>query len=225
MFWCNCAKGYIYPSRRDAVGHSRKIWRVQRKSSSISSASAFNTKNTDILPFSIRWIRKCVLHSNETMSRTHPKVVYLFPRMKLFSWFKRIKNLQGIAICQSTCCRWIVHQSCDSVLTQRCHCVGHSLLRLSSWANGCRNETNIHRVLPPSRHSKHQVDDNRRHLMFINSRRNLFKNCQIFLNSFSVWFFIGEEDNAYLYIFVFLFHSIIKPFWFLSWPNKHHRHK
>jgi len=64
-----------------------------------------------------------------------------------------------------------------------------------------------------------------RHLMFINSRWNLFKNCQIFLNFFSVWFFIGEEDNNYLNIFVFLFHKLIKPFWFLSWPNKHHRHK
>jgi len=161
MFSCNCAKGYVYPSRRDVVGHSRKIWRVRHKSSSISSASAFNTKNADILPFSIRWIHNCVLRLNEAMSRTHPKVFYRFPCMELFRWFKRIKNHQGIAIWQSTSCRRIVQQSCDSVLliTQRCHCVGHSLQHLSSWANGCWNETNIHRVLPPSRHSKHQIDE------------------------------------------------------------------
>jgi len=96
---------------------------------------------------------------NEAMYRTHLKVFYLFPCMELFSWFKRIKNHQGIAIWQSTCCRWIVHQSCDSDLMQLCHCVGHSIQRLSSWAKGCWNETNIHRVLPPSRHSKHQIDE------------------------------------------------------------------
>jgi len=35
-FWCNCQKGYIYPSWRDVVRRSRKIWRMQRKSISTS---------------------------------------------------------------------------------------------------------------------------------------------------------------------------------------------
>jgi len=92
MFWCNRAKGYIYPSRRDAVGYSRKIWRVQRKSNCTSYASVFITRNADILPFSIRWIHNCVLRLNEPMSRTHLKVFYLFPCMWLFSWLERIKK-------------------------------------------------------------------------------------------------------------------------------------
>jgi len=51
-----------------------------------------------------------------------------------------------------------------------------------------------------------------------------FKNCQIFLHVFYVWFLLAKEDNNYLNILFFLFHKIIKYFWFLLWP-KHHRHK
>jgi len=54
MFACNCEKGYIYPPWRDGVRHSRKISQVQLKSIPTSSASAFNAKNADILPFPIR---------------------------------------------------------------------------------------------------------------------------------------------------------------------------
>jgi len=58
----------------------------------------------------------------------------------------------------------------------------------------------------------------------INSRLNLFKNCQIFLNFSLSDFFLGDEDNNYLNIFVFVFHKFMTSFWFLSWPNMHHRH-
>jgi len=51
---------------------------MQRKSISTSFANAFNAKNADILPFTIRWIHNCVLRLNATMSQTHPKVFYLF---------------------------------------------------------------------------------------------------------------------------------------------------
>jgi len=37
-------------------------------------------------------------------------------------------------------------------------------------------------------------------------------------------FFLGEEDNKYLNIFVFLFHEFIKQFLFLS-CLKQHRHQ
>ena len=72
-FWCNCEKGYIYPTGRDVVRRSGKIWPMQRKSISISSANAFNAKNADILPLSIRWIHNCILLLNATMSLTHLK--------------------------------------------------------------------------------------------------------------------------------------------------------
>ena len=88
-FWCNCEKGYICRSRRDVVKHSRKIWRMQRKSISISSANSFNAKNADILPFSIRWIHNCILLLN--VSDTSKRIL-AFPCLELFSWFKRIKN-------------------------------------------------------------------------------------------------------------------------------------
>ena len=77
-FWCNCEKGYIYPSRKDAVRRSRKIWPMKRKSISTSSANAFNVKNADILPLSIRWIHNCILLLNGTISLTHLKVFCLF---------------------------------------------------------------------------------------------------------------------------------------------------
>ena len=77
-FWCNCEKGYIYPSRRDVVRRSRKIWEMQRKLISTSSANAFTAKTADILPFSIRWIHNCILLLNATMSWTHLKVFYRF---------------------------------------------------------------------------------------------------------------------------------------------------
>jgi len=47
-----------------------------------------------------------------------------------------------------------------------------------------------------------------------------FKNCQIFLNFFSVWFLLGEEDNNYVTILVFLFHKIIKSFWTDSYCDR-----
>jgi len=71
------------------------------------------------------------------------------------------------------------------------------------------------------RHSKHQII----HLMFINSRLNLFKNGQIFLHFFAVWFFFSEEDTKYLISFAFVFHKFIMSFWFISRPNKHQQHK
>jgi len=160
MFWCNCVNGYIYPSRKDVVRRLEKIWRMQHKPISTYSANAFNAKNADILSFIIRWIRNFILRLKATMSWTHLKVVYLFYCMELFSWFKRIKNhLKNIW--QSTCCWWTVQQSYDSVLsiTHWCHCMEHSPRHLSSWANECSNETNVHCVLPPSRHTKHQTNE------------------------------------------------------------------
>jgi len=81
---------------------------------------------------------------------THLKIFLPFPYMEMFSWFKRIKNRVRIAIWQSTCCRWIVQQSYDSVLliTHLWHCLVHSLQHFSSWTNGCSKETNAHCVLP-----------------------------------------------------------------------------
>jgi len=51
---------------------------MQRKSICTSSANAFNAKNADILPFSIRWIHNCILILNATMFQTYLKVFYLF---------------------------------------------------------------------------------------------------------------------------------------------------
>jgi len=77
----------------------------------------------------------------------------------------------------------------------------------------------------PSLHKKHQTDESWRDGIWCDwtqMKYNLklmsdlkFLRCQIFL---------GEEDNNYLNMFVFLFHELIKPFWFSSF-SKHHRHK
>jgi len=134
---------------------------VQRKSISNSSASAFNAKNADI-PFSIRWIHNCFMFKRDDVFDSS-KIISPFPCVELFSWFKRIEksSIAIWAIWQSTCCQWIVKQNCDSVLLiiYRCHCVRHSPQHLSSSASGCSNEINVHCVLPPSRHTKHQINE------------------------------------------------------------------
>jgi len=127
---------------------------------------------------------------------------------------------------QSTCCRWIVQQSCDSVLviTHRCHCEGHSLQHLSSWANRCSNETNVHSVLQPSRHTKHQINEWAMDGFWCDWQqvKSILKLSDLKFLRF--YFFLSEEDNKYPNIFGFLFHKFIKHFWFLS-CLKHHRHK
>ena len=79
----------------------------------------------------------------------------------------------------------------------------------------------------PSRHTKHGINKYARDGFWCGWQQmeSTFKNCQIFLHFFAVWFFLGEDNNnKCLNIFVFLFHEFIKPIWFLSCP-KHHRHK
>ena len=101
MFWCNCEKEYIYPSRRVVVRRSRKIQLMQCKSISTTSANAFNAKNSDSLPFTIRWIHNCISRLNATMSRTHLKVI-TFSMHGPVHLFKSIKNHLRIAIRQYT---------------------------------------------------------------------------------------------------------------------------
>jgi len=48
----------------------------------------------------------------------------------------------------------------------------------------------------------------------INSRLNLFKNCQIFLNFFTALFFLGEEDNDYLNTLLSFFINSVSLFSF-----------
>ena len=69
----------------------KKIWQMQSKSISTFSANAFNAKNADILPFSIRWIHYCILLLKDNVSDTS-KSVLPFTCLELFSWFKHIKN-------------------------------------------------------------------------------------------------------------------------------------
>ena len=155
-------RAYLSISER-CCKHSTKMWWVQRKSISIFSASAFNTKNADILLFSIRWIHNCVLCLNETMSRTHLNVYYLFRAWSCLA-DSDIKNHQIMAIWQSTS----VDESFSKVMRFCSFNNAPVSLRgplspapflMESWANGCSNETNAHCVLPPSRYTKHQINE------------------------------------------------------------------
>ena len=219
MFWCDCEKGYIYLSSSERCRKAlKKIWQMQSKSFSTSPANAFDAKNADILPFSIRWIHNCIQILNDDASDAS-KSILPFTCLELFSWLKHLNNQlrkfgNQLAVDESFSKVMILFFS----LTHRCHCVGHSLQHLSSWANGCLNEQTSTVFCP------HLATHNECVWDVINSRWNLFKNCHI-LNFFAVWFFLDEEDNNILNTFVFVFHKFRNFFLFLSWPNKHHRHK
>jgi len=78
---------------------------------------------------------------------------------------------------------------------------------LSSWANGYSNETNAHCVLPPSRHTKDQIDVRVRDGIWCDweQMKYISKLMSDLLKFFAAKFILGEEGNNYLNIFFSFF--------------------
>jgi len=195
---------------------------MQSKSISTSSANAFDAKNADILPFSIRWIHNCMLLLNDDISSTS-KSILPFTCLELFSWFKHKKSPKKIW--QSTCCRWIVQQRYDSVLLINTPVPLRGPLSPTSFLKRQRifkNKTNVHCVLPTSHHTYKMRKG--RLLMWLTADENYLKAVRSWISWLSDFFSTLKTLTTSIFLFSFFINSL-SFFLFWSWPNKHHRHK